>query len=486
MNVEEVQRRLWERSKAHSQHRAEDTPLFPTNPYDGRLRNLMDLMHHPQWLRVAAERALKRSHRKAAGVDGVRAREFRKGLDGKLERLRLELKRGTYQPQPTRRVMIPKANGKLRGLGIPCMRDKIVQESIRMVLEPIFEVEFHDSSYGFRPNRSAHHAIFRCQNLMKHGFTWVIEGDVKACFDEISHKAILRVLREKVMDNKFLSLICRILKAGVQVKGIVQPTEKGVPQGGVVSPLLANAVLNKLDWFLHEKGKHKQGMARAAYHGRPNLRFVRYTDDWCVFLTRTSKRYAAQLRDDIGEFLRRTCGLELSSEKTHITHVRDGFHFLGFRMIYNPGQSGRSVPKIKIGRKAFRNLRERLREAIRRRPQQESVALRLQRGSAVVSGWSGYYRIAHDFTGIAGTLDHWAFWITVKTICRKFDITTAQCVRKYGRTGVIRVDDSCRLATFSGRSMKLDYRRPEPYIPGNSFYATDDETEVEGGSSLSQ
>ena len=123
-----------------------------------------------------------------------------------------------------------------------------------MALEPIFEVEFHENSYGFRPNRSTHHAVYRCRQSAIHGFTWIIEGDVKSCFDEISHKAILRCLKEKVMDNRFLDLITRLLRAGVKIDGIVHPTAKGVPQGGVVSPLLANVVLNKLDWFLHSKG----------------------------------------------------------------------------------------------------------------------------------------------------------------------------------------------------------------------------------------
>jgi len=150
MNVEEVQRRLWEQSSEHRRHRQSDSPLFPVNVYDGRVRNLMDLMHHPQWLRAAAERVLSRSHNKAPGIDGVTAHKFREGFEGKIEALRLELKRGTYRPKPVRRVMIPKANGKLRPLGIPCMRDKIVQEAMRMALEPIFEVEFHDNSYGFR------------------------------------------------------------------------------------------------------------------------------------------------------------------------------------------------------------------------------------------------------------------------------------------------------------------------------------------------
>lgn len=473
MNVEEVQRRLWEQSNAHREHVASTTPLFPTNPHDLRVRNLMDLMHHPQWLREAAERVLKRSYNKAPGVDGVTTRDFRKGLDGKLESLRLELKRGTYQPQPLRRVMIPKANGKLRALGIPCLRDKIVQEAMRMALEPIFEIEFHKHSYGFRPNRNTHHAVFRCQQLMRSGFTWVIEGDVKACFDEISHKAILKVVREKVQDNKFLELLRRLLKAGVQVDGVVQPTEKGVPQGGVVSPLLANAVLDKLDWYLHSQGHHGNARQRAYHQGRADVRFVRYADDWCVFITRGTKRFAENLRDRIRGFLRGACGLELSVEKTHVTHVRDGISFLGFRLIQEKGRNGTLVPKILIGPKAIGNLKTRLDEAMRRRPQQESVALRLQRGSAVVRGWSEYYRIAHNFPRMAGTLDHLAFWIAVKAICRKHNITTAQCVKKHGSTGVIRFDESCQLERFSGKSLKLDYRGPEPYEPSHTAHEHD-------------
>jgi len=186
MNIEEVQRRLWEQSRAHRQNRESGRPLFPTNPYDGRIRDLMDLMHNPTWIAAACDRVLKRSRGKAAGVDGVRAYEFERTRDRRLEELRLELKRGTYRPLPLRRVEIPKANGKMRQLGIPCLRDKIVQEAIRMALEPIFEVEFHDSSYGFRPNRSAHHAVARCRHAALSGFTWTIEGDVKSCLDHAS------------------------------------------------------------------------------------------------------------------------------------------------------------------------------------------------------------------------------------------------------------------------------------------------------------
>lgn len=383
MNIEEVQRRLWEQSQAHKRNRESGKPLFPTNPYDGRIASLMDLMHNPTWIAAACDRMLKRSRGKAAGVDGVRVRDFEKSRESQLEQLRLELKRNTYRPQLLRRVEIPKANGKMRQLGIPCLRDKIVQEAIRMALEPIFEVEFHEHSYGFRPNRSTHHAVARCCHLALTGFTWIIEGDVKACFDEISHKAILRCIKEKVIDNRFLALIQLLLKAGVEIDGVVRPTTKGVPQGGVASPLLANIVLNKLDWFLHSKGFHDKARKRRSYHGQPNIRFCRYADDWCVFLTRSRRGQAERLRDEIRDFLRETCGLELSAEKTRITHVRDGYGFLGFNISVGVGKSGEVVPKVRVGRKAVTNIQHRLDETLRSRPMQESISVRLERASAV-------------------------------------------------------------------------------------------------------
>jgi group II intron reverse transcriptase/maturase len=479
MNIDEVQRRLWEQSHAHKQNRESGTPLFPTNPYDGRVRHLMDLMHNPTWIAAACERVLKRSRGKAPGVDGVQVSDFEKSVANHLEQLRLELKRDTYRPQPLRRVKIPKANGKMRQLGIPCLRDKVVQEAIRMALEPVFEVEFHDSSYGFRPNRSTHHAVAQCGLAALHGFTWIIEGDVKSCFDEISHDAILRCIREKVMDNKFLNLIDRLLKAGVQIDGTVHPTVKGVPQGGVASPLLANVVLNKLDWFLHSKEFHGRAGIRRWDHSLPNIRFVRYADDWCVFLTRCDRQYAERLRDEIRDFLRETCGLELSAEKTRTTHVRDGYDFLGFNVSIGVGKSGELVPKIRVGRKALTHLQTRLGEALRYRPMQESISVRLSRGSAVIRGWSNYFKIAHNFSKVAHGLDYNAFWIMVKAICRKQDISTARCLRRYLIGNTIGVHEGCTLARFQDTAATYYFSSPEPYEPGSDqSYLEDDEWEA--------
>lgn len=473
MNAEEIQRRLWEQSKTHKENREGSRPLFPTNTYEMRIRNLSDLIHQPDWLNEAASRVYVRSRGKAPGVDGVTVSEFKEHGAEHLQTLRMELKKRTYRPQPLRRVEIPKANGKMRQLGIPCLRDKIVQEVMRMALEPIFEVEFHENSYGFRPHRNAHHAVFRCRQSMMHGFTWVIEGDVKACFDEISHKAILGTVREKVMDNKFLDLLQLFLKAGVMVDGRLLPTVKGVPQGGVISPLLANIVLNKLDWFLHEKAKYGNDANQALKRGEPNLRFVRYADDWCVFLTRVNKHYAESLKEGIREFLLDHCGLELSVEKTKVTHVRDGFEFLGFRLEQGIGQKGKFVPKIKIGQKAISDIRLRLNEVSRYRPSQESIDARVQNASAVIRGWANYFKIAHNFSAVGNTLDHIAHWTMVKAISRKNDISAKKVHGKFYFSGRIGVSPDRTLVRFTDTKMSLDFRGPAEYEPGKGIYLED-------------
>jgi RNA-directed DNA polymerase len=214
-------------------------------------------------------------------------------------------------------------------------------------------------------------------------------------------------------------------------------------------------------------------MEPANDHGRPNVRFARYADDWCVFITRGSRRYAERLRDQIQSYLHRECGVELSLEKTRITHVRDGFDFLGLHLELGIGRSGRYVPKIKVPRKAVTHAVQRLMEAMRHRPHQESAACRIVRGSAVVRGWSNYYKIGHNFSQVAGLVDHFAFWIATKTLCRKFDLSTAQCLRKYGKGSGFSVGEGCTLQRASDTKMSLYIRLPEPYEPGTGTYLDD-------------
>ncbi len=238
-------------------------------------------------------------------------------------------------------------------------------------------------------------------------------------------------------------------------------------------------VLNKLDWFLHRQGRHGLESGYAWKAGRPNVRFIRYADDWCVFITRASKQYAERLRGQIGDLLTRQCGVELSLEKTRITHVRDGFNFLGFRLQLGVGQTGKYAPKVKVPRSALTSGIRRLNEAMRWQPTQQSGAARLVRGSAVVTGWANYYRIAHDFNRAANMLDFHAFWIGVKALCRRYDISAAQCIRKYGRGINLNVGGSYTLKRAQDIEMSWKQESPKPYNPGTGSYLDDVDWEAE-------
>jgi len=236
----------------------------------------------------------------------------------------------------------------------------------------------------------------------------------------------------------------------------------------VVSPLLANVVLNKLDWFLESKTFQGWDGERRRRQGLPNVRFARYADDWCVFLTRCDRQYAELLRDEIRVFLRKTCGLELSAEKTRITHVREGYDFLGFNISVGVGKTGDAVPKVRVGRKAITNIQRRLDDAMRYRPMQESISVRLACGSTVIRGWANYFKIAHNYSQVANGLDHKAFWIAVKAICLKSDISTAKCLRRHRFGNAIGMHEDCLLARFADTAPSHYHAKPEPYQPGNS------------------
>jgi hypothetical protein len=223
---------------------------------------------------------------------------------------------------------------------------------------------------------------------------------------------------------------------------------------------------------------HGKSERRAYDRKEPNLRFVRYADDWCVFITRANKRYAESLRESIRKFIKATCGLELSEEKTRIAHVRDGFDFLSFHLEKGIGQNGKHVPKIKVSQKAISNIRLRLNETARYRPSQEDIATRVRKVSSLIRGWSNYFKIAHNFCKVAGLLDHLAHWAMVKAISRKNDISSGKVHKRFYYKGRIGVTVKKTLVRFSDTKMSLNYRGPVAYEPGNAVYLDDHEWEV--------
>src|SRR6266571_1665618 len=221
-----------------------------------RFVDLYSLLCNEVWLRVAHHKVNANRGRETAGVDWQSMSHFNGDLDGNLERLRVMLKAKTFEPIPVRRVYIPKPNGKKRPLGIPGIRDRIVQEALRMILEPIWEADFSVHSYGFRPNRSTYDAISYIGNRLKgngSSYQWVIEGDIKSYFDTIPHRRLIKAVKKRVADRKIRDLLWKFLRAGMMHRGQFEETLTGTPQGGIVSPLLANIYLDALDKYMESK-----------------------------------------------------------------------------------------------------------------------------------------------------------------------------------------------------------------------------------------
>lgn len=450
MNVREVQCRLWKESQDQRKYRLSNGSCSRADLDKMRNGGLMNLVCNPVWFAEAARRVLKNSRGKVAGVDDVTVQIFEVNRERNIEALRMKLKRGAYRPRPTKRGEIPKPGGTMRPLGIPALEDKIVQESVRMVLEPIFEPEFHDSSYGFRPRRSVSHAVFSCRNHIRNGYDHIIEGDIKSCFDEIAHKAILMALREKIGDKKFIELVHGFHKAGVSIDGTIRPTTKGVPQGGIISPILANVVLNKLDWFLND-------MARQDKY--TDMQFVRYADDWCVFLRNGDRQQAERLKEEIAMFLKQNGSLELSLEKTRITDVQDGFDFLGFGI-----RKEKEGVRIRIGEKKQQGVQDKVIGEIQSIPDRRQLRIGMEQVSRIIRGWGEHARLADNFPCVAEQLDVFFQEAMTERMSRLERITPGQCRNNYCRQGTIQYED---MALWQLTWMEVRHQVPEPkrYFP---------------------
>lgn len=284
---------------------------------NGSFNRLWNLLRTKRLARIAITNVLRNKGAYTPGVDGKSKREYEalKSRYELVEEIHSEIKAQRYRPSPVKRVYIPKANGKKRPLGIPTVKDRVIQEMLRLILEPFYEGKFHKHSYGFRPYRSAHHAIKRLWRLHSlRGYDWAVEGDIKACFDEIQHDKLKRLLRKTIKDGRIIHMIDQMLSAGYVEKGskaILRPTQ-GTPQGGIISPLLANIFLNELDWYIGNM--YESIIPYKRYRtGRPGRFIVRYADDF-VIVCKTEEE-ARLIKELVGEFLE-AMGLMLSEEKT--------------------------------------------------------------------------------------------------------------------------------------------------------------------------
>jgi RNA-directed DNA polymerase len=379
----------------------------PTHQFD----HLYRVICQEEWIRSALDAVLSHKGARTAGIDGITKRAFasEEARATFTRQLREELRERRFRPVPVRRVHIPKANGKPRPLGIATLKDRVVQMLVKMVLEPIWESDFLNCSNGFRPGRRTMDCIALLDsyinNRSKH--YWVIEGDVQGAFDNIRHDVLLDLVAKRVADRRLLSLIARFLKAGVLESGRLQRTELGTSQGSVCSPLLANIYFHQLDlhWWKQYGSLHRKVKERRRQEHTGNCALIRYADDW-LLLTNGGKAEAYRLRDEFQTFLATELKLELSVEKTHVTHVNDGFDFLGFHIRRYVSRDDRPKLLVTPRGKAQARLKAKVKEMTARRRFRDQPLLKFGALNAVLRGWMGYYRHCNA-KEIAKDLDFW-------------------------------------------------------------------------------
>ena len=341
-----------------------------------KIHSLIDKVYALPNLLLAWEKV--KANRGAGGIDRVTIKQFEAHLVDNLQELHRVLREGKYQPLPVRRVYIPKADGGERPLGIPAVRDRVVQQAVLQVLQPIFEPLFEDCSYGFRPARSAHQAIAKIETLRVLGFKHVVEVDLKSFFDTLDHELLVSRVAEEIADGRILGLIRGWLEAGVLEEGAVRTQVAGTPQGGVISPLLANIYLHAFD----------RTMVRRGYQ------VVRYADDFVVLCK--SEKKAQRALEVVTRILTEDLLLTIHPEKTKVTSFKEGFDFLGFRL-----HTRFKKPRAK----AIVSFKDKVR-LLTRRQQGKNLEEVIKALNPTIRGWGRYFR-GSNWKMVAAELDAW-------------------------------------------------------------------------------
>jgi len=318
----------------------------------------------------------------APGVDRITVDEANDFIIQNKEKLLHQMRKRTYKPQPVRRVQIPKENGKMRNLGIPTVFDRIIQQAMVQILSPIFEEQFSETSYGFRPGRCCENAVVKALEYLNDGYEWIVDIDLERFFDTVDQDRLINIIMRTIKDGDVVSLIRKYLSAGVMDKGVIKATKKGTPQGGNLSPLLSNIMLNELDKELEARG----------------LRFVRYADD-CIVLVKSEKA-ANRVLESITKYIEKKLGLKVNAEKSKITRPTKT-KYLGFS--FWKDAKGKWKPKPHL--KSYQKIKRKLKQLTCRRI---SISLdeRIKQINYAVRGWVNYFKIANMKNAIQEIDEH--------------------------------------------------------------------------------
>ncbi len=452
MNVGEMQRKL---------------SLWAMQNKEHRFFDLYHLLYDQDWLRLAHDRVAQNAGSKTAGCDGINMKLFDEKLERNLQQLAGELKSQSYEPQPVRRVYIPKTEGKVRPLGIHSIRDRIVQEALRMILEPIYEADFDQHSYGFRPNRCTMDAVKRvaASTLGHNTYYWVIEGDLSSYFDTICHRKLMKIIRRRIADQKLLCLIWKYLRAGVMEGKLFKDTKTGIAQGGIVSPLFANVYLHQLDNYMKRYTElSPYARSRRRGNGMANYIYSRYCDDF-VLLCNGTRAQAEAMKEELYHFLK-TLRLKLSKEKTRVTHLNDGFKFLGFWIQRRLNARRELKTNLLIPQDAIAKLKAKIDLITAPGTHQESLNAKILALNRVISGWCRYYQYTGRATTQFSKLSPFVFWKLVHWIGRKYKCSSPEVMKRY-YVGSSLATGQYRLLMpneFKTRKYMPSVCKPNPYL----------------------
>lgn len=391
------------------------------------------------------QKALKRvcANKGSPGVDGMAVEELRDYLKTHWSGIREELLQGQYKPQPVKQVMIPKPGGGTRMLGIPTVLDRFIQQAILQVLTPIYDPTFSAHSYGFRPGRNAHQALRQAKKYIEEGYEWVVDIDLEKCFDRINHDILMGRIARRISDKRILRLIRLYLQAGIMVNGVVQERYEGTPQGGPLSPLLSNILLDELDKEL-ERRCHK---------------FCRYADDCNIYVQ--SERAGKRVMDSTERFLTKRLKLKVNRQKSAVAKPQER-KFLGFSFT-----SGREL-KIKLSEKAAKSVKNRIKK-ITRRSRGISLLQVIKELGEYLRGWIGYYRLIETPT-VLRDLDS---WIRRRLRCYVMKQWIKQCHTRYQGLRALGVSDGgARPVAGSRRGpWAMSNMKPVKIAMPNHFFA---------------
>ena len=361
---------------------------------------LLEEILNPNNLNKAYKKVV--SNKGVAGVDGITVEEEFDYLKENKDRILNQIRKRRYKPQPVKRVQIPKENGKKRNLGIPTVTDRIIQQAIVQIISPIFEKQFNDNSFGFRPNRSPEQAVIRALEYQNDGYEWIVDIDLERFFDTVNQDRLITIIGKTIKDGDVVSLIRKYLSAGVMEKGIVKATEVGTPQGGNLSPLLSNIMLNELDKELEERG----------------LNFVRYADD-CIILVKSEKA-ANRVLASITKYIEKKLGLKVNAEKSKVTRPTKT-KYLGFSFWMSKSGKWKPKPHLKSYQKLIRKLKQ-----LTDRSWSISLDNRIKKINYLIRGWINYFKIANMKKKITEIDEHlrtrirviiWKQWKKIRTRC---------------------------------------------------------------------